>query len=72
MSDIRFIAWAGYQFDYSTADILNITLASVCPPEFDTEDIGELQITGTNLTNRAKVTGKDLKPKMVAFPPPTV
>ena len=68
--DIRFIAWAGYQF--AETGSTTTVIAGVCPPEFATEDIGELQITGTNLTNRAKVTGKDLKPKMVAFPNPTI
>jgi len=68
--NILFTAWAGYQL--TSAGEGSVMLASACPPEFSTEDIGELQITGTNLTNRAKVTGKDLKPKMVAFPPPTI
>ena len=68
--NILFTAWAGYQL--ASAGEGSVTLASVCPPDFYSEDIGEIQITGTNLTSRAKVTGKDLKPKMVAFPNPTL
>ena len=72
MSDIRFIAWAGYQFTATGDGSVEITIAGVCPPEFTSEDVGELYVTGDNITNKAKVSGKELKPKLVAYPRPTM
>ena len=68
--DIRFVAWAGYQFAQTGSD--ETTIVGVCAPDFFGEDIGELRVSGDNITSKAGVRGKDLKPKMVAFPRPTL
>ena len=68
--DIRFVAWAGYQFVQTGSD--ETIIVRGCAPDFFGVDIGELRVTGDNITSKADLKGKDLKPKMVAFPNPTV
>ena len=68
--DIRFLAWAGYQFAQTGVD--ETIIITGCAPEFYGEDIGELRVIGDNITSKAHISSKDLKPKMVAFPRPTV
>lgn len=64
--DVRYVAWAGYQLEYTTTSV-----GSVDPPEFETEDVGELRMAGSDLASTAKLSGKNLTPKLVAFPGPT-
>ena len=55
--DCRFIAWAGYQFTATGDGNVEITIAGVCPPEFTSEDVGELYITNFKTDkNPAKYT----------------
>lgn len=68
--DIRYVAWAGYQFDQiGTGETI---IVGGCAPDFFGEDVGDLRIVGDNITSKAGLRGKDLKPKMVAFPNPTI
>ena len=70
--DIRFLAWAGYQFAQTGEGTAETIIITGCAPEFYGEDIGELRVMGDNITSKAHISSKDLKPKMVAFPRPTV
>jgi len=69
MGDVRYVAWAGYQFDYAETTVL---FGGSGPPDLDTEDIGETQISARDIAKKPKVLGKDMRPTLVAFPPPTI
>ena len=65
--DIRFLAWAGYQFAQTGGG----QSFRGCAPDFYGEDIGETQISANDIAKTPKVLGKDMRPTLVAFPPPT-
>jgi len=84
--DVRFIAWAGYQFAETGSSIS----VGACPPSItsystgsldlegigignlhiSSNDLGELNLSGEDLENKVQVSTKDIKPKLVAFPEP--
>jgi hypothetical protein len=64
--DVRYIAWAGYQFEWTSQ------ITGVSAPEFESEEIGEMFIKSRDVTTNANIKGKSVKPKLTAFPNPVV
>jgi len=59
--DIRFIAWAGYEFDYTEG--ATAASISLCPPEINTNIVGRKTMTGSVLPRDISIKGS-LIPKV--------
>ena len=64
MGDIRFIAWAGYDFK-GTVSVVREYLPT-CPPDLESDEQGSLYVEGDAVTLSPSVDASELKPKVTA------
>ena len=67
--DIRYVAWAGYQLDYPEGVEF---IGSPYPPELDSEHKGDRDMSASSRGEKPDLSSRDMRPKLVAFPQPTV
>ena len=60
--DVRYIAWAGYQFDWTPQG------ATTGAPEVESEEIGEMNIKGRDTATKAHIKGKNTIKKAIRCP----